>query len=144
MFRYKPDQGVYARGTAFWLAAALAFFGARSLWQFLAFGWATRSMGLIPVLNLPLTPGLIIATLVFVGAMVGIWVLLQKPKLADYLIETEAELKRVTWPSWADTLSSSIVVITTVVVFVVYFAGLDMMLNRIFSWIFSAGASLSG
>ena len=144
MFRYKPDQGVYARGTAFWLSAALAFFGARSLWQFLTFGWSTRSMGVIPVLNLQLTLGLIIATLVFVGAMVGIWVLLQKPKLGDYLIETEAELRRVTWPSWADTLSSSIVVITTVMVFVAYFAGLDMMLNRIFSWIFSAGASLSG
>jgi preprotein translocase SecE subunit len=139
MFRYKPDQGVYARGTAFWLATALAFFGARSLWQFLAFDWATKSMGMIPVINLPLSFGLILATLVFVGVMIGVWVLLQKPNLADYLIETEAELRRVTWPSWADTLSSSIVVITTVIVFVAYFAGLDMALNKIFSWIFGIG-----
>src|SRR5262245_391157 len=128
-YRYKPDQGVFARGTAFWLASALAFFGARSLWQFLSFGWALKSFGSgdIPIVHLKLTPGLLIAAVVFVAAEVAIWTYLNKPKLADHLIETEAELRRVTWPSLADTFTSSMVVFATVIVFVIYFAGLDVM-----------------
>ncbi|MFO0981758.1 MAG: preprotein translocase subunit SecE [Planctomycetota bacterium] len=143
-YRYKPDQGVFARGTAFWLATALMFYGARSLWQFLSWGWAIRSFGDVPILHVALTPGLLIAVLVFVIAMVLIWRLLNNPKLGDQLIETEAELRRVTWPSWSDTLTSSVVVFATVLIFVVYFAGLDLMLQSIFAWIFRTGSGLAG
>jgi preprotein translocase subunit SecE len=41
--------------------------------------------------------GIIAATAVFVGAL--LWFLLNKPKIADFMIATENEMKKVNWPS---------------------------------------------
>ncbi|MEW6743041.1 MAG: preprotein translocase subunit SecE [Planctomycetota bacterium] len=142
MFRYKPDQGVLARGAAFWLATALTFFGCQTLWGFvLNWPWGAQPLTrqAIPVIHLTINVALIAAFVLFVVVEYVIWRLINKPKIADMLVETEAELRRVTWPSWDDTLNSSLVVIATVVVFLVFLAGSDWVLNWVFGQVFFKG-----
>ncbi len=52
-------------------------------------------------------------------ALVGLWTsyrLVNVPRFADFLIAVEAEMRTVWWPSWAETVRSS-----TVVIFVMFF-----------------------
>src|SRR6185295_11411464 len=106
MFKYRPDEGVYARGTAFWSLAALAFHGGHRF-----FFWSQRwefsrrdPLGQpIPVLAFPLTPGFLMGAGVFSILAYLIWRLVNSPKIGDLLIDTEVEMKKVTWPSIADS-----------------------------------------
>lgn len=133
ILKYKADQGRYARGVTFGFAAALAYYGSSTLHDFLAWDWARAELGFtIPVLEVPVTPSLLIAVAVFVAALIAARVAVNHVKLADLLIDTEAELKRVTWPSWPETWNGSLVVVITVVTMLVLLAGADLVLSRFF------------
>lgn len=137
IIQYKEEQGRYTRGTAFGLVLALAYYGAASFYAFLHWDWASKPIGgiTIPVLELPLSVGFLIATGVFIAAALGIRYAVNHPKLADLLIDTEGELKRVTWPSWSETRNGSVVVIVTVVAMLILLAGADLVLSRFFDTI---------
>ncbi len=68
-----------------------------------------------------------------------LFLFLNKPKVADLLIETEAELKKCTWPTLKETWDASVVVVITVVVIGLFLAGSDMVLSRIFNLILYSG-----
>ncbi|MBI4881725.1 MAG: preprotein translocase subunit SecE [Planctomycetes bacterium] len=130
---YKPEQGRYTRGTAFGLLVALAYYGAVTLYHFLSWNWASSSLGYtIPVVQVPVSPGFLIASAVFLGAAVCLRYAINHVKLAELLIDTEGELRRVTWPSWPETWNSSLVVIATVVAMLLLLAGADLVLARFF------------
>lgn len=143
MAKYKPDQGTYARTTSFLLLAALALFGAVTLyWWLLSFrnaeggpGFMARDLsgGDLPVLSEPLTPALIVALLVGGGLVWLARSLLEKPKVADLLIDCETEMRKCTWPTMDETWKSSVVVLLVVVFFTVALAGMDLLLNFGFS-----------
>ena len=53
-----------------------------------------------------------------------------RPKTADFLIETENELKnKVTWPSRKEEVSASIVVVVTVLILSVFIFGVDYLMK---------------
>jgi preprotein translocase subunit SecE len=56
---------------------------------------------------------------------------LNRPKVADFLIETETELRKVAWPNFKDTRHASIVVIITVLVLAFFLAGADIVLGEV-------------
>jgi len=58
---------------------------------------------------------------------------LNRPKVADMLIETESELRKVVWPTWADTWAGTMAVVVTVIVLLAYLAVAD----RFYIWFFS-------
>ena len=65
---------------------------------------------------------------------------LNRPKVADTLIETEGEMNKVTWPSWPETWAGSLAVGGMVLVLFVFLTGADLFL----SWLmqrFVGGAS---
>ena len=133
LLSYKPEQGTYARGSVLGLMTALAFYGATSLQSFLRWDWARKDLGFtIPVLEISVTPGFLISTLVFVGMVALVRFGVNHQKLADLLIDTEGELRRVTWPSWPDTWHGSVVVVITVVTMLVILAVFDAVLTQIF------------
>jgi preprotein translocase SecE subunit len=139
MGRYKPDQGTYARTTSFLLLAALIVFGAHTFYVWLrsmhapdgtpSFVARDLTGSPVPVLSEPLTPALILALLVGGGLVWGTWALLNRPKSAEMLIETESEMRKCTWPSWEETWKSSVVVLLVVVFFTVVLAAVDVALN---------------
>jgi len=134
---YKQDQGRYARLAAFWSLAILIFYGCTSLYTTLLGYFPNQmakpfvaSMPKIPVLGLPFNLGILVSTLVLVVAVWSLYRLLERPKTADVLIETESELRKVTWPTIPEAVRSSVVVIACVLFIMAFLAGADWVLGR--------------
>ena len=139
MAKYKPDQGNIARTTAFLMLGGLIVFGAYTLYLWLlSFRNADGTPGFLgrdllgsplPVVSQSLTPALIAAVLLAGGLL---WILhrwLNRPKVADLLIDCETEMRKCTWPTLQETWKSSVVVLLVVVFFTVVLAGMDVFLN---------------
>ena len=63
-----------------------------------------------------------------------------RPKTADFLIETENELKnKVTWPSRKEEVSASIVVVVTVLILSVFIFGVDYLMKLCSEGLFYPG-----
>ncbi len=135
MTNYRKDQGRLARMAAFWSLAILLFYGCTSLQTELAarFEELAAPIGgiVIPVLGLALTPAFLIAALLFAAGMFLLLRWQHKPKTADLLIETEAELRKVTWPTGQEVVNSSLVVIFFVTFLMAFLAGADWFLARV-------------
>lgn len=125
-----------ARMAAFWILAILLFYGASSLRSELtalspdALGRPIGGLR-IPIVGMDLSPALLIAGLVL-GA--GLWLLYrweEKPKNADLLIDTENELKKVTWPTLDEAINGSWTVVITVVFLMAFLAGADYILGEV-------------
>ena len=52
-------------------------------------------------------------------------------KLWNFLVEVRAELKKVTWPTWIEVFSSTIVVIMTTLIFAALIGVWDKLLMEI-------------
>ena len=143
IYRYKPDQGRLTRGSAFWLSSLLIYYGVYTLYFFLHWEWAYNRLvpGDIPIVNLPVDMRLLVCTVVFLGAEWFVVWIINRPGLGDLLIETETEMKKVTWPSWDDALNSSFVVLITVIFFMVFLGFTDVLLTFIFNNIIFGGAA---
>ncbi len=133
LITYKPDQGRSTRLVAMGVLIALGYFASYSLYRFLSWDWARKDLGAtIPVLEIPVSPALLIAAAVFVLIALSLRSWLNRPKAAELLIDTEGEIRRVTWPSWPDTLNGSIVVIVTVVAMLLILSAADFLLSHFF------------
>ena len=123
---------------AFWTLIVLLFYGCTSLNGELTGRWP-GSLGQpvlsgfqqVPVLGISLTAAFLIASLLFLGGAFALYRWLERPKSADLLIETEQELRKVTWPSANEVVNSSIVVIICVLFLMGYLAASDWFLARV-------------
>jgi len=138
---YRKDQGRLARMAAFWSLAILALWGARALKIQLGVLSAALATPLgadangqnglyLPVLAVKVTPAFLIATAVGGASIFLLWRWLEKPKNADLLIDTESEMRKVTWPTFKDVISSSLVVIFCVIFLMAFLAGSDFLIAR--------------
>jgi preprotein translocase subunit SecE len=66
----------------------------------------------------------------------------QPRRLRQFLHEVRVEMDKVSWPSWQDVRSTTIVVIITVALFGLYFLGTDLVAQRFVSWLIDIGKSL--
>jgi preprotein translocase SecE subunit len=133
---YKKDQGRIARMAVFWSLAVLAFYGCASLRRELAGrvpALAQKLMAKIPVIGVEVTGALLISLVVFAGVLVLVWRWQEKPKNAELLIETESELRKVTWPTGQEVMNASTVVVLFVVFLMAFLAGADWLLGRVTS-----------
>jgi len=67
--------------------------------------------------------------------LAGVWVayrLVNLPRFADFLIAVEAEMNKVSWPSWPELVRGSIVVLTTMIALAVVLAVFDLVWNKLF------------
>lgn len=137
MAGYKQDQGRLARMATFWTLVAMAFYGCSSLRAELPGYFPQLGQPLladlpeIPILGVRLDAAFLIAFVLFVAGTWLIYRWLETPKNADLLIETEAELRKVTWPTMKEVVNSSIVVIVSVLFLMAFLAGADIVLARV-------------
>jgi len=134
-FSYKQDQGRFARGLAFWLLTGLTYFGCVTFYYFLHWPWATGNLvdRNIPILDIPLNLALIISVALFLFIVFMILKLIvNKPSVGTMLIDTETEMKKVTWPTWNDAFNSSLIVLGAVAFFAVLLGLADIILNKVF------------
>jgi len=143
---YKSEQGRMARMAAFWTLASLAFYGSTSLNETLAGRWnalgapLVASLPKLPVVGVGLTPAFLVSTLVLCGALFLLYRWLERPKSADLLIETEHELRKVTWPTAPEVVNSSLAVIACVLFLMGFLAAADWFLARVTRVILFGGA----
>ncbi len=144
---YRKDQGRLARMTTFWSLAVLLAYGCLRMRLELT-GMFPESLGAplsdgltIPLVNIPMSPALFAAV---ASLVIGLWFLnrtLERPKNADLLIETESELRKVTWPTVDETVDGSVVVIVVVLFLMGFMALADYVLGNLFARIITAGGA---
>ena len=139
------------RMAAFWTLAILLLYGTVSLRSELAISFPTvmgRAFGAnpdvpgsgihLPLLRVGLSPAFLVAATVFVAGIFLLHRWLETPKNADLLIETESELRKVTWPTFTEAVDGSVVVVVSVVVLMLFLAGVDWLLGRWAIFFYSA------
>lgn len=135
---YKKEQGRYARMSAFWALFLLLGYGClgglvdqlRNWFGGLGPTFTDPWLDQFPLL------GRIDMAMAISLAVLGLGALflhstLNRPKTADLLIETEGELRKVTWPSGSETWNGTVAVILTVVVLLAFLTFADLALARI-------------
>jgi len=136
---YKKGQGSVARLLGLVGIGGLVLWGCWALWVRLqGFIWASSSLLDVPHVGLRIDWALIIAVGVALGGVVGTAWLLNRPKLVDLLVETEAEMKKVSWPSRQEAWNSSIIVVVTVIVLMSLLFVYDLVLNQLLTQLFGA------
>jgi len=126
---YKRGQGKFARlGTGFaaGLIGALGCLRLYSKLQAAEWGVSRRA-------------ALWISTMVPVGVFVGLGIfmfwLLNKHKVADFMISAEGEMKKVSWSSRREIVVSTCVVIVVVVGMAILLGVTDLSFRLFFSWL---------
>jgi preprotein translocase SecE subunit len=143
---YRKDQGRYARMFAFWALVLLIAYGC-----FHGGGLSDqldRWMGESnPVLvdPFPVLKTLKVSTTIALGvlllATLSIHVTLNRPRVADALIETEAEMQKVTWPTWSETWSGTMAVTAMVAVLFAFLTLADLFLIKVMLLLMGGGGS---
>ncbi len=115
---YKEGQGRWARGVLVFVIMLGAVFALNQLhgslpkrpeWAIFGVDWRFLVHG----------------PLLLLAGWLGLW-LFNRPATADFLIETEGELKnKVTWPSKKEEVNASIVVVVTVLILSTFIFGVD-------------------
>jgi preprotein translocase SecE subunit len=132
---YKEDQGRIVRLAAFWLCIFLLLYGCIALYTNLRTYYEVMKSPLVattvPLFGTPITAALIVAVVLF---GVGAWLIhmtLQKPRHADLMIETENELRKVTWPTMPDVVNTSVVVVLSVLILMGFLFSADVLISRV-------------
>ena len=144
METYKSGQGSFARlaaSLALLLAAAL---GCQELYSWIAdpngespiFGIEAELFRNLPLISVPLSWKLLICVAIFVGLIWLLRVYMTRPATVDLLIETEMELKKVSWPTREESMSATWVVIFVTLLITFTLFAFDFVLQRIFGMIF--------
>ncbi len=127
---YKPGQGRISRVSMGLLLAMWTAYGAHSL-----AGQLADVGGRIPVAGMTFTLAQVIPVVLFVVAMLALLWLLNWRRFADFLIETEIEMRKVDWPARRTVVMSSVVVIVTVIVMSLFLYGVDYVVYGLLKFI---------
>jgi preprotein translocase subunit SecE len=120
---YKKGQGKYTRmGTAAG-GALIAALGCLQLYRTLD----AADVGLWVETMVPVAIFLAICVMVF-------W-LVNKPNVADFMIASEGEMKKVNWSSRQEIVVSTVVVISVVVIFAVLLGAADFIFQLVVGWL---------
>lgn len=135
----RPTEGIIARRSALVILGFLWFLGGFQLYSFLeSYPTWGRAWGgaAVPLLQLPLNFALLTSVGLFaVGSMLSFFTL-NRTTSVDFLVDTEIEMKKVTWPTKSDSVNATLVVIATVLVMGALLAIFDFLLRVIFGVIY--------
>jgi preprotein translocase subunit SecE len=130
---YKPGQGYYTRMLSAVGAGVIVLSGVAWLWEKLT------TVDAIPTKQqLYYQGGMAVGVIAFFGLV--LFFLLNKPRIADFMIATEAEMKKVNWPSKKEIIGSTWVVICGTG----FIALLLWLINVGFIWLFTKINLLEG
>ncbi len=145
---YKPGQGLWVRGAMTAAVAALWGFGCHGLYDWPSYDWTFWYRSLV---RLPgsegggLTVGILASFLLWLaGTAAAAWGAWIHPRASEFLIETEIELRKVSWPydpahgalsPRQEFVGSAVVVIVFMAVLILFLGVTDYALNRLFFWL---------
>jgi preprotein translocase SecE subunit len=145
MERYKAGQGSFARLTTSVLVLIALFMGCVELYSHLKstddqaiFGLDLAVAQDLPLLGEPLSWKLLICVVVFIVLFMVLRRWLSKPAAVDALIETEMEMKKVSWPTMPEARTATWVVVLVTVLLTASLAFFDVALVSLFDFVFAA------
>lgn len=128
---YRPEEGHRARALIGIAIAVMGLYGSHSLWDWLPKGpedfWAKKLFDLGDD-QFAINPAVTLSLAIGIAVLVGVFKLVNYPRFVDFLIDTENELKKVSWASRRQVMSESIVVLATVVIVGSFVFGVDQLL----------------
>lgn len=79
-----------------------------------------------------LTVGKIVSVLLGIGALLAtVWLFFGKPEVSEFMIETENEMRKVSWPSKQELKGSTIAVVVATLLLGAYLFFVDMALSSV-------------
>ncbi|MDQ7779006.1 MAG: preprotein translocase subunit SecE [Planctomycetota bacterium] len=127
---YKKGQGRIVRTTAAVSMALFLVFGCLALYNYVTAGWWTNILFTVPVAESQIRIGMLVSLGICVVGAIGLYgLVLNRPRLADFLIEVESEMYKVAWPSTSEWRGSSFVVILSVVLMGMFLFLVDQLLT---------------
>ena len=78
----------------------------------------------------------LIPVCLFVGLAILIFILMNKHKVADFMIASEGEMKKVSWSSKQEIVASTIIVIIVVASMAILLGTADFGFSIFFNWFF--------
>jgi len=140
MFKiYKQGQGKWARYLAAGSIGALVIYGCYSLHNYLNVGDLSSPIIEIPGVDLDINVPFVVSFGLFLAFAITVFVLLNKPKIGDFLIETELEMKKISWPGKSELVGSSTMVIITVVILALIIMLFDFVVQTVMRLIYRIG-----
>lgn len=122
---YKSGQGYWTRLLSAVGAGVLLLGGAAWLWRELE---VLRSDNAIYI-----RAGIVVGLLMTLGGLV--WWVFNKPRIVDFMIATESEMKKVNWPSRREIIGSTWIVICGTLLIAFLLFAVDMLFAKLFSGI---------
>jgi len=125
---YKKGQGYYTRMCSAIAAGVISVLGCYRLYEKLDMIGVGETI--TPALKTWLRAGIPAVLFLFLS-----WLLLKllnSPRCADFMIATEGEMKKVSWSSRKEIISSTVVVIITVAVMALLLMAVDLGFSYLF------------
>jgi preprotein translocase subunit SecE len=121
MERYKPSQGRYARQGTFIALALTIILGVWSLHRYLD--------------GMRIELRYVIDAALIVGGLWACYRLINMPRFADFLIQVEIEMTKVSWPTRTDLVRTSGVVMVTIFGLATVLFLYDIVWQRLLSFV---------
>ena len=132
---YKKGQGTTARASAYLIGTLLIGFGAVRLFAAVNVPGQGVLTSDLPVIG-ALTITKVVAFFIGAAGVLGLHYVLNRPKSVDLLIETEAEMRRVSWPTMKQVWNATLVVAFVTLLLAVTMSGLDLVIRQVLHLIF--------
>lgn len=136
---YRKNQGRYARMIAFWSLALLFAYGCFRSGGMVSLVSSWMSSDSVLLEPFPLLKQLRISSLIVIGVFAVLLFashrVLNQPKLADLLIDTEGEMQKVTWPAWGEVQQGALAVAAMVLVLVAFLTVVDTVFTKVMSYL---------
>lgn len=96
--------------------------------------WWTAELFALPLLDIGIDWGTLICAALALALCGAAWWHLNKPHVAETLIDTQAEMKKVSWPSSRELVGSSAVVIAFIFVIGLFLFFADVLFSAVSQW----------
>ena len=144
---YKLGQGIVVRRLLVVTCTGVGLFMSMSMWTWMVakagtpeatflwmpVEWLGQSIvGDRSFAGFQVTPALLFSIVLFVvTGFLSFFFAFQKASTSDFLIETDKEMRKVSWPTWGELRGSSIVVVIVTLFLGVYLFVVDTVLSTI-------------
>lgn len=125
---YKPGQGYWTRMMSAIALGLLVLMGGNWLQAQFA---NVRIGGAEPIY----TRAAIFTIIVLIFGVLGYWLIGTKPRVVDFMVATEAEMKKVNWSSKREIIGSTWVVIGFTVFIGILCFIFDFVFQNLFQWV---------
>ena len=125
---YKPGQGYYTRVFSAIAMAAVVSMGGL---------WLAKELVNVKFFGYPpvYTQATVFSAIVLVFGAIGYNLIGRKPRVVEFMIATESEMKKVNWSSKKEIYGSTWVVIGLTIFLALFCFGFDRFYQLIFTWL---------